>query len=205
MKRKEFLTDPYARLAMRSGIVARSYYKLKELDERYQLITAGDKLLELGAHPGGWLQYLAHKTNGNLNVVALDQKPVKNITSYAFKNVQFIVRDILTLPQEHFHSTLGVKFSGVLSDLAPQTSGIRDRDAMLSYELVEKALLIAKNTLVTGGFFLGKSYFSEELHEIKATYCQLFKKFTIVKLKATRSRSREVYLLARGFIPNTSK
>ncbi len=194
MKRKDFIKDAYAQRAQQTGIRARSYYKLEELDTRFKLLRPRQCILDLGAHPGGWLQYLAKRTAGNCNVVAVDVKPV-TVPAGMFKDFSFLERDVQTLqPAE-----LNKRFHGVLSDLAPPTTGVRSNDAVHSYELVFCALTLAVATLNPRGFFVAKYYAGGQEQELLAKLKQYFEKVTLARPQATRSRSREVFLVAREF------
>jgi len=188
------LKDHYFRRAKKEGYLARSVYKLQELDRRYGIIAAGGRVLDLGSAPGSWAQYALKAVGRKGLVIAVDIEPLKWKTP---ANLIFLGRDVFQLNDEELEA-LSPYFDVILSDMAPSTTGIRERDARLSIELAERALQIAEKFLRPGGNFLAKVFegpeFSNLLREVKSSF--RFAKAS--KPPASRRESREIYLVGIG-------
>ncbi|HVY53636.1 MAG TPA: 23S rRNA (uridine(2552)-2'-O)-methyltransferase RlmE [Gammaproteobacteria bacterium] len=192
---KEHFTDEYVKKAQRSGYRSRAVYKLQELHEKDRLFKPGMTVIDLGAAPGGWSQLVAPLVGKKGRVIALDILPMEPIA-----NVEFIQGDF---GDEALHGVLLEKLAGtspdwVISDIAPNTSGILSVDQPKSMLLCEMALEFALSVLPQEGGFLIKVFqgegFDAFLKEIRSN----FKKVHIRKPKASRGRSREVYIVALG-------
>lgn len=183
--------------AKREGYPARSVYKLKELDAKYRLLKRGDRVLDLGCHPGAWLRYAAQKVGKNGLVVGVDLKEPKG--DYP-GHVHAIVGDVLELDPEQLRQRWG-PFHAVLSDLAPKLTGARSTDMARSLELNEKALDIALVTLKPGGFFLVKVFHGSGFEDFLKKARGSFQKTIVTKPRASSKRSRETYLLGMGPAP----
>jgi len=192
MKKKE---DFYKRKAKEEGYPSRSVYKLEEIDKKYNLIEKGDNVLDLGCAPGSWLLYISEKIGNNGKVFGID---IDDIKIKKRNNILFIKKDVRKI-NKSFLANLNKKFQVVVSDLAPLTSGIKILDCQRSFELSRKAFEIAKLVLETGGNFLCKIFESQLVDdffkEIKGNF-KFAKKF---RPKATKKRSKEVYIIAKGF------
>lgn len=188
--------DKWAHKAKEQGYRARSVFKLQELDERFKIIKKGYRILDVGAAPGSWLQYVHSVMGPQGKAVGLDLQPIEPIGAL----IATFVCDI-TDPEavERVLAETGVnRFDVVLSDLAPSTSGIKDRDQWLSVELSRHVVAIAEKWLKPGGTVVMKilrgADFDDFLKEIK-------KKFSAVKVvrpPAVRTSSSEVYLVCSG-------
>ena len=142
--------DHYAIRAKKENYPARSVYKLKEIQHRYGLISAGDRVLDLGCAPGSWLQLAAELVGARGAVIGIDLKPVTvKLPDHAVAYTGNILEDDPELEQH-----LDLPFDVVISDMAPATTGHRDVDAARSLQLCEAALAIAQKRLRTGGRFL---------------------------------------------------
>lgn len=186
--------DRYTARAKKEGFAARSVYKLEEIDRRTQLLRAGLKVLDLGAAPGSWTQYVAAKVGPRGRVVAVDLNPLRVATG---PNTTAVQMDVLAAPLEQF-DTLGGPFDVVLSDMAPHTTGIADADAARSAELVERAVAVAARVLAPGGKLLAKIFQGAEFEAVRAQMRQLFTEVRVIKPEASRKESREIYLAASG-------
>lgn len=190
--------DPFTAKAHKEGFAARSVYKLEEIDRRVKLTRPGLRVLDLGAAPGSWTQYLATKVGPRGLVVALDLNPLRVAVP---KHVRAAQLDILACPlaaiAEHG------PFDAVVSDMAPHTSGVREADAARSEELVERAMLIADATLTKGGTFLAKIFQGEGFEALRAALRERYETVKILKPDASRKESTEIYLagLARKHDP----
>ncbi len=191
--------DRYTRQAQREHYLARSVYKLKEIDEREHIFRDVSLVLDLGAAPGSWTQYALERMHSpQARVIAIDRSPVK-VADRRVTVVEKPVEDV------NFAELLdGAKVDLVLSDMAPQTSGIHDRDVALSLELAAVALGTATRYLKSGGTFVVKLFMGESFDEY---HRQLKKKFATVRIirpQSTRKHSREVFFVAKGFRPSAT-
>jgi len=186
--------DHYARRARKEQWLARSVYKLEEIDKKHKLIRPGYGMLDLGCYPGSWSQYCLKKVGPKGDVVGID---LKEPDRFSAPNFRFIQADILTVNIEFLADEIGPR-DGVLSDLAPQTSGIGVTDAARSLRLAEGALRIALAVLKKGGNFLCKVFEGEDLQAFRKEVLERFRQGRTVRPAAVRKASREVYLLGLG-------
>lgn len=184
--------DSYGRRAKREGFPARSVYKLEEIDRRVRLFRGGQRVLDLGAYPGSWTLYAAERVGSQGSVVGIDRTEFKGALP---PNARMVHGDVLSLDPAILGDAV---FDVVISDMAPNTSGMRTRDMYLSYELVMAALEIAKNHLVAGGTFVAKIFQGEEFEDARAKFREVFDEVRIIRPKATRSESYEVFLIGLG-------
>ncbi|MGH7935798.1 MAG: 23S rRNA (uridine(2552)-2'-O)-methyltransferase RlmE [Chthoniobacterales bacterium] len=196
---KEHFDDPYVKRAQAEGLRSRAAFKLDELLERDHLLKPGMSVVDLGAAPGGWSQLLRERLGDHPDktsrIIALDILPMQGIGGVDFILGDFREDEVLRVLQERLH---GEKVDLVLSDMAPNISGIGAADQARSMHLAELALDFARNWLKPGGCFLVKLFqgtgFDEYLRDLRAG----FERVTLRKPKASRARSREVYALAAG-------
>jgi 23S rRNA (uridine2552-2'-O)-methyltransferase len=181
--------DPFTAKAHKEGFAARSIYKLEEIDRRIRLTRPGLRVLDLGAAPGSWTQYLANKVGPRGLVVALDLNPLKVAVP---KHVRAAEVDILACPlsviAEHG------PFDLVVSDMAPHTSGVREADVARSVELVERVIAIADAALKKGGVFLAKIFQGDGFEEVRASLRERYETVRVLKPEASRKESFEIYL-----------
>jgi 23S rRNA (uridine2552-2'-O)-methyltransferase len=188
--------DHYALRARKEQWLARSVYKLEEIDKKYRLVGQDDRILDLGCFPGSWSQYCLKNVGPKGEVVGIDLKKPERFSAPNFK---FIRADIMTIDIESLAGKIGPR-NVVLSDLAPQTSGIGVTDAARSLRLAEKAFRIALAVLKNGGNFLCKVFEGEDLHIFRKEVLQRFRQGRTVRPAAVRKASREVYLLGLGLV-----
>ncbi len=188
--------DHYTAQARKEKWLARSVYKLQEIDSKFKLIHKGDQVLDLGCFPGSWSQYAIKKVGKQGNVVGIDLHAPK---AFAPPNFRCIEADIETVEPEWLAGEIGPR-NLVLSDLAPPTTGIRATDASRSMFLAETAARIAQALLKNGGHFVCKIFEGEDLKAFKSNISPVFQQIRLFRPKATRKRSREVYLVGTGFI-----
>lgn len=192
MEKKYSKDEFYTRKAREENYPARSVYKLKEINEKYKIIKSGDKILDLGCAPGSWLLYISEKIGERGMVVGVD---LKDINIPEKKNIFFTKEDILELETQK----LKTEYNVVVSDLAPNTSGIDFADVEESLELSGEALEIAKKVLINSGNFVCKILEGEGIDDffkkIKSSF-EFCKRF---RPKATRRESREIYIVAKNF------
>jgi len=183
--------DHYARQARHEKWLARSIFKLQEIDTKYKLMGKGDRVLDLGCYPGSWSQYGIRRVGSEGDVIGIDLKRPDRLSSPNFK---FIQEDILTVADERLRGEVGPR-DVVLSDLAPQTTGIRLTDESRSLSLARRALEIARLLLEKKGRFLCKVFEGEDLKAFQSDILRQFSRVRLVRPKATRKRSREVYVV----------
>ncbi|OPX20768.1 MAG: hypothetical protein BZ151_01945 [Desulfobacca sp. 4484_104] len=185
------IVDHYARQARHQHYVSRAVYKLKAIDEKYQLFGPGQQILDLGCSPGSWLQYLGPRVGPTGLVVGIDRQPLAiNIAPPLY----FVPGDLEDLDLKQVKS-ISPNFDAVLSDMAPATSGIRDVDHQRSMHLASLAWRWAQELLRPGGHFLVKVFEGPDFPELVKEVRPQFSRTHIVKPAASRSESREIYLL----------
>jgi len=186
--------DHYSEKARQEKWLARSVYKLEEIDRKYHLVRKGQRVLDLGCYPGSWSQYCVKKVGNTGSVVGIDLfKPKGFITP----NFRFLEVDILNIDLEWLVNEVG-RVDLTLSDMAPKTSGVAISDTSRSMELAEKALEIALIVLKKKGHFLCKIFEGDGLKGFRKSTSEYFKQTRIIRPQAVRRKSREVYLLGQG-------
>jgi 23S rRNA (uridine2552-2'-O)-methyltransferase len=193
---KEHRDDPYVQQAQREGYRSRACYKLLELQDRDRLIRPGMTVVDLGSAPGGWSQVAADLVGHGGRVVASDILPMD-----ALAGVEFIQGDFT---EEQVFERIVAAIDGqpvdlVVSDMAPNMSGMTAVDQPRSMYLVELALDLARRVLAPGGSFVAKVFQGEGFDALVRDARASFDKVLTRKPQASRPRSREVYLVARGF------
>lgn len=186
--------DHYFRKAKREGFAARAAYKLEEIDRKRRLLRPGMRVLDLGCAPGSWLQYAAGRVGPRGAVVGIDLQPV---TIPLPDQARAVAGDIFTAAPETLAPD-GQPFDAILSDMAPNTTGIPSADAARSAELARRALDLAEALLRPGGALLVKVFQGAEFPPLRTAFRERFDKVTVEKPKSSRSESVEVYLLGTG-------
>ncbi len=190
--------DVYRRLAKERGYRSRAAYKLIQIDDKYRLIKKGAVVVDLGAWPGGWSQVCLERVGPKGFVLAVDILPIEPIDSPNFSS---IVLDILSeRAEERIREELPRRADVVLSDASVHTTGIRDLDHERQMELAERAFEIAKKVLKKGGNFLVKIFDGPQRGPFLKELKRHFRTVRVVKPPASDKRSRELFLLARGFL-----
>ena len=186
--------DHYFRRAKKEGFSARSVYKLQEVDRRVRLLRPGQRILDLGCHPGSWLQYCARIVGKGGLVVGID---TRTISIQLPPQAHFIQADVFELSPSDLYC-FSREFDVVLSDLAPATTGVPSVDSDRSCFLFRRALELADDLLVPGSDFLGKLFQGSGFEEIVADLKKRFRKVRAIKPRATRKQSKELFLVAKG-------
>ena len=187
--------DHYARRAKDEKWLARSVYKLIEIDRKFGLISKGDRLLDLGCYPGSWSQYGIKKVGPKGEVIGIDQTRPDHLSSPNFK---FIQANVLTLDIELLGREV-VSREVILSDLAPQTTGIQSTDISNSMSLARRAYDIALVLLKKKGHFVCKLFEGEDLKPLKLEMSKHFNQIRLLRPKAIRKGSREIYIIGLNF------
>src|SRR3990172_5598210 len=190
------VTDEFVRRARKHGGRSRAVFKLKEIDERDRLFRPGMTVVDLGAAPGGWSQYAAGRVGPAGYVLAVDMLPLEPLQGVDFIQGDFTQGPMLDLMLERLH---GRKADLVISDMAPNITGIAAADQARSQELAELALDFAAKTLCPGGNLLLKAFQGEGFEALRREMQRRFAKLLTRKPKASRPESREIYLLGKGF------
>jgi len=193
---KEHRDDPYVQRAQKEGYRSRACYKLLELQQRDRLIRPGMTVVDLGSAPGGWSQVAVEQVGHKGRVIASDILPMDNLAG-----VEFILGDFTE--DDIFAQILRAIGEGpvdlVISDMAPNMSGVSAVDQPRSMYLVELAVDMARRVLAPGGSFVAKVFHGEGFDELFRDVRDSFDKVLTRKPKASRPRSREVYLVAKDF------
>ncbi len=193
---KEHFDDPYVKRAQDEGVRSRAVYKLEELDNKDNLLRSGINMVDLGAAPGGWSEYAVKKVGATGNIIATDILAMDYLDGVEFIQGDFREDSVL----EAILSAMdNIKADLVISDMAPNISGVDAIDQPASMYLVELALDLARQILKPGGNFLVKVFQGEGFDQYKQDVKGCFKVIKVRKPKASRPRSREIYLLGQGF------
>ena len=192
----EHFEDEYVKMAQAQGYRSRAVFKLKEIQEKDQLIKPGMNIVDLGAAPGGWSQFARQLLGKKNKLIALDILPMD-----ALEGVDFIQGDFReeSVMEELFIALEGLPVDLVMSDMAPNMSGNKGVDQPRAIYLGELALDTAKTVLTKNGSFLVKLFHGQGFEAIHSEIQRSFTKVAIRKPKASRPRSNEVYILAKGF------
>ena len=190
------LSDPFVKQAQKDGYRARSAYKLIELNEKDRLIRPGMRIMDLGSAPGGWSQVAGKLVGERGRVLATDILPMD-----ALVNVDFIQGDFTEdlIVQQVLDWLGGAKFDLIISDIAPNTTGIDSADAAKSIYLLELALDMVRKTLKSHANFAAKMFQGSGSDQYLKELRTHFAKVTVRKPAASRKESREVYVVAKDF------
>ena len=193
------LRDSFYRRAKREGYRSRAAYKLLELNKSYRLIKFGDRVLDLGAAPGGWLQVASELVGPGGRVVGVD---CQSIAPLEKENVDLLQGDVLQEDtQNQIRQLLGGLADCVLSDLSPRLTGIHDADVYRSIELARIAIGLASTLLRAGGNCVVKTFIGKETEAFFTELKPLFASLQRTRAEATRKHSSELYLIGKGFRP----
>jgi 23S rRNA (uridine2552-2'-O)-methyltransferase len=191
---REHFTDPYVKQAQKAGYRSRAVYKLLEMHERYHLFKPGMTVIDLGAAPGGWCQLVVKLIQPGGRMIALDILPMEPVEGVEFIQGDFSDEAVV----QQLSAELGqAKAHWVISDMAPNMSGNESVDIPRAFYLSELALEFALQSLAAGGCFLIKIFQGEGFDSFLSEIKRNFKSVVVRKPKASRDRSREVYVLAR--------
>lgn len=193
---EDHLNDPYVKKAQVDGYRSRASYKLIEINEKDQLVRPGNIVMDLGSAPGGWSQVLAPMVGDAGRVIASDILPMDSIVGVSFLQGDFTDEAVYNAILKELGDD---RVDTVVSDMAPNLSGNNTTDQYSSIYLVELALDMARNVLKPGGGFCAKVFQGVGYEEYVKEVRQSFSKVIIRKPAASRPRSREVYVVGKGF------
>jgi len=192
--KKNLWADHYTAQAKKDKYPARSVYKLKEIQQKYKLIRPGHTVLDLGCAPGSWTMFVSEIVGQMGFITGIDLKKV---------NIQikvphcFMADDIFVIKESD--ALKGAPFDVVLSDMAPNTTGRKDVDALRSFQLCEVALAVAQKHLKTGGHFVCKIFQGEDTQEMIQSVKNCFSSCRLFRPKTTRKASKEVYIIGNNY------
>jgi 23S rRNA (uridine2552-2'-O)-methyltransferase len=185
--------DIYVRKSQVDGYRARSVYKLIEIEEKFKIFKNGISVIDLGASPGSWSQYVA-KTIKNGRLVSIDLKDMEKIEKTTRIKGDFME----TETQEKIKTFFKSKVDVVLSDMAVNTTGIKDIDAIYTGELCKEAMIFSKNVLVKKGRFVAKIFLGSSFNEIVTLAKKNFYEVKVFKPKSSRKESKESFIICKN-------
>jgi 23S rRNA (uridine2552-2'-O)-methyltransferase len=194
----EHFDDEYVRRAQQEGYRSRAIYKLIEIQQKDHILKPGMTVIDLGAAPGGWSEYAVKKLGGKGRIIALDILPMEPVSGVEIILGDFREDEVLAQLLDVIGET-GADL--VISDMAPNISGMEVVDIPRSYYLADLALDLARQVLKPGGGLLVKLFQGEGFDGYQKALKQSFKRVVMRKPKASRARSREIYALATGYKP----
>ncbi|MBF0289578.1 MAG: RlmE family RNA methyltransferase [SAR324 cluster bacterium] len=183
------IQDHYFYKAKKDGYVARSVYKLQEIDQKYHLLAKRNRVLDLGCSPGSWLQYAAKQVGKKGEVVGID---LSVVSLKLPENVSVVQADIFDYP---FQEEFDYPFDVILSDMAPKTTGVKSVDAQRACNLCERALHIASHHLKPAGVLLVKAFQGGPFEQLRRNFQQQYSRVKVYKPKSSRQESVEIFLL----------
>ena len=184
--------DIYVRQSQVDGYRARSAYKLIEIDEKFKILKNGISVIDLGASPGSWSQYIARAVKSG-RLVSIDIKGMEEIENTIQIKGDFTDSD----SQEKIKSLFKSKVDVVVSDMAVNTTGIKDIDAIYTGELAMEAMNFSKEMLVKEGRFVSKIFLGSSFNEIVALGKKIFKEVKVFKPKSSRKESKESFIICK--------
>ncbi|PIE70064.1 MAG: 50S rRNA methyltransferase [Deltaproteobacteria bacterium] len=187
--------DHYTRQAKKENYVARSVFKLKEIQKKFKVLAKGQRVLDLGCAPGSWMQYAAEVTSPSGRVVGIDLKAVGGSWPGHVVHLQGDVYDALA----DLKAEAPEGFNAVISDMAPATTGIHHVDTARSENLSRMALEVAAHLLVPGGNFICKIFQGPDFQAYVNDVRTRFERHGILKPQSTRKGSREIFIIGLGW------
>ena len=184
--------DIYVRKSKVDGYRARSAYKLIEIDEKFKIFKGGINVIDIGAAPGSWSQYTS-KVVKNGKIISVDLKEMEEIINTIQIKGDFTEKKTQDKIKEH----LNKKSDVVMSDMAVNTTGIKNIDAIYTGELCKEAMIFSKDVISEKGFFISKIFMGETFNEIVALGKKIFKEVKVFKPKSSRKDSRESFIICK--------
>ncbi len=185
--------DTYVRQSKVDGYRARSAYKLIEIDEKFKIFKGGMYILDIGAAPGSWSQYVS-KIVKNGKIISVDLKNMEKIENTIQIKGDFTNQDI----QEEVKNYLDKGFDVVMSDMAVNTTGIKNIDSIQTGELCKEAMIFSKDVILNNGFFISKIFMGSNFNEIVALGKNIFKEVKVFKPKSSRKDSKESFIICKN-------
>ena len=185
--------DTYVRQSKVDGYRARSAYKLKEIDEKFKIFKGGMSVVDIGAAPGSWSQYVAKVVKSG-KIISIDLKEMENIENTLQIPGDFTLVDT----QDRIKEYLKKKPDVVMSDMAVNTTGIKNIDSIQTGELCKEAMVFSKDVISEKGFFISKIFMGSTFNEIVALGKKIFKEVKVFKPKSSRKDSKESFIICRN-------
>ena len=185
--------DTYVRQSKVDGYRARSAYKLIEINEKFKIFKGGMCVLDIGAAPGSWSQYVS-KTVKNGKIISVDLKKMEKIENTIQIKGDFTTQET----QDEVRNYLDKGFNVVMSDMAVNTSGIKNIDSIQTGELCKEAMIFSKNVISNNGFFISKIFMGSTFNEIVALGKKIFKEVKVFKPKSSRKDSKESFIICKN-------
>jgi len=185
--------DTYVRQSKVDGYRARSVYKLIEIDEKFKIFKDKMHVIDVGAAPGSWSQY-ASKVINKGQIISVDLKKMEEIKNTIQIQGDFMKQDIQSEIKSHLNKNSDV----VMSDMAINTTGIKDIDSIQTGELCKEAMIFSKEILSKKGFFISKIFMGSTFNEIVALGKNIFKEVKVFKPKSSRKDSKESFIICRN-------
>ncbi len=185
--------DTYVRQSKVDGYRARSAYKLIEINEKFKIFKGGMYVLDIGAAPGSWSQYVS-KIIKNRKIISVDLKKMEKI-----ENTIQIIGDFTTEEtKDDIKNYLDKGFDVVMSDMAVNTTGIKNIDSIQTGELCKEAMIFSKDVIKNNGFFISKIFMGSTFNEIVALSKKIFKEVKVFKPKSSRKESKESFIICKN-------
>jgi len=185
--------DIYVRKSKVDGYRARSAYKLIEIDEKFKIFKGGICVVDIGAAPGSWSQYVSKIVKSG-KIISIDLKEMEKISNTIQIKGDFTEKDT----QNHIKSYLNKKADIVMSDMAVNTTGIKNIDSIQTGELSKEAIIFAKEVISEKGFFISKIFMGSSFNEIVALGKKIFKEVKVFKPKSSRKDSKESFIICKN-------
>ena len=185
--------DTYVRQSKVDGYRARSAYKLKEIDEKFKIFKGGMSVVDIGAAPGSWSQYVAKVVKSG-KIISIDLKEMENIENTLQIQGDFTLVDT----QDRIKKYLKKKPDVVMSDMAVNTTGIKNIDSIQTGELCKEAMVFSKDVISEKGFFISKIFMGSTFNEIVALGKKIFKEVKVFKPKSSRKDSKESFIICKN-------
>ena len=185
--------DTYVRQSKVDGYRARSAYKLKEIDEKFKIFKGGMSVVDIGAAPGSWSQYVAKVVKSG-KIISIDLKEMENIENTLQIQGDFTLVDT----QDRIKEYLKKKPDVVMSDMAVNTTGIKNIDSIQTGELCKEAMVFSKDVISEKGFFISKIFMGSTFNEIVALGKKIFKEAKVFKPKSSRKDSKESFIICKN-------
>ncbi len=184
--------DTYVRQSKVDGYRARSVYKLIEIDEKFKIFKNGKSIIDIGAAPGSWSQYAA-KVVRNGKIISVDLKEMEKIKNTTQIKGDFTEMSVKDLIKKHINTCLDI----VISDMAVNTTGIKNVDSIQTGELCKEAMIFSKDVLSKNGVFVSKIFMGSTFNEIVALGKEIFKEVKVFKPKSSRKDSKESFIICK--------
>ena len=185
--------DAYVRQSKVDGYRARSAYKIKEIDEKFKIFKGGMSVIDIGAAPGSWSQYVTKVVRSG-KIISIDLKEMENIDNTIQIKGDFTDTDT----QNHIKNFLKKKPDVVMSDMAVNTTGIKNIDSIQTGELCKEAMIFSKDVISEKGFFISKIFMGSTFNEIVALGKKIFREVKVFKPKSSRKDSKESFIICKN-------